>query len=436
MNSEQLTNLVRPDRVHGRVYTDPQIFDLEMKRLWRKTWLFGCHESQIPATGDFFTTTLAKQPIIFTRCADGTIAALYNRCVHRGTLLCNQMSGNARILQCPYHGWSYRCDGTLAGIPYKSAYSQEFLGSADLNLARVPNVGQYRGFVFVRFSAEGVPFDEFVTQLRSGIDSLLDRSPTGDIHVAGLHRYNYAGNWKLQIENGVDEYHPFFAHASTVNKEGRQIRRTYGDVEGKFAERGDEDAATVSRSVFDDTAKVRRFRYGQSCLTTEDDKERLSDDLLIPEYRKILVERHGEARVREIEDETRILNAVFYPNLILRVTGNLHIRVIKPIAVDQTEVWVWPLVYTGVSDEMRRGIIRYGNMHTSSSSFVQSDDLEVFERAHAGMLAEAPEWVLLARGLGQETPGKLPGEGVAEGTWESGMRTQFEHWKNLMGGGE
>jgi phenylpropionate dioxygenase-like ring-hydroxylating dioxygenase large terminal subunit len=431
MNKEELASLVREDRVHARVYTDPEIFEIEMKRLWRRAWLFGCHESQIPNPGDFFTTTLARQPVIFSRSENGNVAALFNRCAHRGALLCNHLSGNAKVLHCPYHGWAYRSDGRLAGIPYRAAYSENFLKSEDLNLAAVPRIGRYRGFVFVSLSPAGIAFEDFIAQLGSGIDNLLDRSPNGEIHTAGLHRYKYRGNWKLQIENGVDEYHPFFSHASTVNTEGRQMRRTYGDVEGKFATSGDENPLGRGRTVFDDTTGIHRYPYGQSCLTSEDYKERLSDDLLIPEYRKILVARHGEARVKQIENETRITNAVFYPNLILRAIGNLHIRVVKPIAVNQSEVWVWPLVYDGAPDHMERGIVRYGNMHTSSSSFIQTDDLEVFERAQGGMMAQAPEWIRLARGFGRETPGKLPGELVAEGSWEAGMRAQFDYWKQV-----
>src|SRR5262249_47662469 len=114
-----------------------------------------------------------------------------------------------------------------------------------------------------------------------------------------------------------------------------------------------------------------------------------------------------------------------------RVIGNLHIRVVKPIAVNRTEVWVWPFVYTGAPAGMDAGIIRFANMHTSASSFVQSDDLEVFERVQAGMMAQSPEWIRLARGLDREVEGRTPNERVAEGSWESGMRAQFEYWRQL-----
>jgi phenylpropionate dioxygenase-like ring-hydroxylating dioxygenase large terminal subunit len=47
-----LTALVEPDRVHKTVYTDQQIFDAEMERIWERIWVYCGHESQVkqPAT--------------------------------------------------------------------------------------------------------------------------------------------------------------------------------------------------------------------------------------------------------------------------------------------------------------------------------------------------------------------------------------------------
>src|ERR1700712_2970566 len=225
MSRTAVEELVRDDRVHARVYTDPAIFELEMERIFRRTWLFACHESQIAKPGDFITVTLARQPIIVSRTEDGDVAAMFNRCTHRGSLLCREHTGNATIFQCPFHGWAFRCNGQLAGIPFKGSYSPEFLETTNLDLARVPRVGRYRGFVFLSLAADGVPFDAFILQLKRGIDNLLDRSPGGEVIAdSGVHRYEYKGNWKLQIENGIDEYHPPFSHASTVGKDGQQMK--------------------------------------------------------------------------------------------------------------------------------------------------------------------------------------------------------------------
>ncbi len=428
MDIAEIASLVGDDRVHARCYTDPAIFELEMERIFRRTWNFACHESQIPKSGDFVTMTIARQPIIVARAPSGEVAAMFNRCSHRGSIVCREESGNAPNFTCPFHGWVFRCNGELAGIPYRESYSPEFLAQTNLGLAPVPRLGRYRGFVFVSLSAEGVPFESYLAPLKVGIDNLLDRAPEGELIADnGLHRYAYKGNWKHQIENGIDEYHPPFSHASTI-KDGKQMARAYGS-EGFHYTNKNEKSEDVGRSHFDH-AEIHGFPYGHSYLTVAD-RSRVAD-LKVPSYRELLIKKHGEKRFAEVEEETFITNCVFYPNFILRVNNNIHLRVVRPIAVDRSEVWVWPLRFKGAPDDMSEGIMRYANVHTSVASFVQTDDLEVFERCQEGLNAQAPEWVWLARGLKQEKPGKHPGELVAQGTWETGMRAQFRYWKEMM----
>jgi 2-chlorobenzoate 1,2-dioxygenase len=112
-----IKGLVEADRVHRAVYTDPALFELEMERLFGRAWLCLGHESQVPAPGDFFTTRMARQPVIVTRDADGAIHVLLNRCAHRGARVCEAAAGHAPQLVCPYHGWTYAPDGTLSGVP-------------------------------------------------------------------------------------------------------------------------------------------------------------------------------------------------------------------------------------------------------------------------------------------------------------------------------
>ncbi|MCL2430229.1 MAG: Rieske 2Fe-2S domain-containing protein, partial [Alphaproteobacteria bacterium] len=82
-----IRGLVEAGRVHRRVYTDPAVFELEMERIFGRTWLYVGHESQIPKPGDYFATELGRQPVIMTRHGDGSIRILSNRCTHRGAKL-------------------------------------------------------------------------------------------------------------------------------------------------------------------------------------------------------------------------------------------------------------------------------------------------------------------------------------------------------------
>src|SRR3954469_13577796 len=88
-------SLVHEDRVHGSVYTDPAIFELEMKHIFGRAWVFVAHESQIPNAGDYITAWIGRQPVIVVRDAKGQARVLFNRCPHRGALVCGEHTGNA-----------------------------------------------------------------------------------------------------------------------------------------------------------------------------------------------------------------------------------------------------------------------------------------------------------------------------------------------------
>ena len=75
--SLELDQLVQPDRVHRTVYTDQQIFDLEMERIFESTWVYCGHESQVREPGQFQTVQIGRQPMVMVRDKDGSIHVLY-----------------------------------------------------------------------------------------------------------------------------------------------------------------------------------------------------------------------------------------------------------------------------------------------------------------------------------------------------------------------
>lgn len=426
-------DLVREDRVHASVYTDPGIFELEMQRIFERSWMFMAHESQIANPGDFVTSRIGRHPLIVSRDKDGQINVLYNRCTHRGAIVAREDQGNTNVFACPYHGWTFRSNGEIAGVPFRAAYPENFMCEEKLSLAKVARVDNYRGFIFANLDENAPDLVDFIGPLKEGLDNLYDRSPSGEIVVsAGVHKYGYKGNWKMQMENGLDEYHPPFSHASTVKPGGQQVQRAYAAKSYKVLPDKPPEAPDAQSHY--DHGEVHGARYGQAYLTIPDPTRR--SELEIPEYRQQLIDRHGEARALEIIEQSNMSNAVFYPSVIVRITGNMHIRVVRPIAVDRTEVLVWPLQIKDVPDHVNKGIIRYANVHVSVSSFVQTDDLEIFERVQEGLQAGGPDWVMLARGFGKEWDGKYPDEKVGLATWETGMRAQFRYWKQMMERGQ
>src|ERR1700730_3493160 len=145
-----IRGLIRPDSIHRDVYLDPELFELEMTRLWRRAWIYVGHDSQVPLAGDFYSTLIGREPVIMVRGADSQVRVLPNRCSHKGTRLVSAAQGKCQggLLRCPYHGWSYLLDGTLRSVPLKSGYAGIDSESADpLNGRAENNCVAHRGVV-------------------------------------------------------------------------------------------------------------------------------------------------------------------------------------------------------------------------------------------------------------------------------------------------
>ena len=117
-----MTWCARPKSIATSMLTR-KIFDLEMEHLFANTWIYVGHDSQVPNAGDYFGTTIGKQPVLMVRHTDGVVHVLYNRCPHKGTRITIDTCGNAgKFFRCPYHAWSFRTDGSLLAIPLRKGY--------------------------------------------------------------------------------------------------------------------------------------------------------------------------------------------------------------------------------------------------------------------------------------------------------------------------
>ena len=205
--------LVRPEHVHGSLYTDPAIYQAELEKIWFRTWVYVGHESEVPNANDYVMKSIGPEPVIMTRGKDGTLHLLHNRCPHRGNRVCMTDHGNARSFTCPYHGWTFSNDGSLRGYPFPSGY--EGVDRKELGLGRVPRVASYRGFVFGSMAAEGPSLEEHLGPAMGAIDAVCETSPEGEVQItAGFLKHKVKANWKFLVENETDGYHPSFVHAS------------------------------------------------------------------------------------------------------------------------------------------------------------------------------------------------------------------------------
>ena len=203
-----------PYRVMRDIFTDPEIFELEMKHIFEGNWIYLAHESQIPNKNDYFTTYMGRQPIFIARDRDGELNAFINACSHRGATLCRFKRGCRVIFTCPFHGWTFTNSGKLLKVknPEGAGYPECFNKDGSHDLTKVARFESYRGFLFGSLNPDVVPLVEHLGEAAKIIDLIVDQSPEGLEVLRGASTYVFDGNWKLQTENGADGYHVTSVH--------------------------------------------------------------------------------------------------------------------------------------------------------------------------------------------------------------------------------
>jgi len=111
-------------RVNRRAFTDPEVLELEKRKVFDRCWIYAGFESEISKPGDFVSRRIAGRPVILVRGEDAKVRALLNTCTHRGALVCRERAGNVRSFQCAYHAWTFNNQGELIGVPGENAYSE------------------------------------------------------------------------------------------------------------------------------------------------------------------------------------------------------------------------------------------------------------------------------------------------------------------------
>lgn len=427
-SKEYLNNLVQSDRVHKDYYIDSKIFEIEMDRIFGRSWLIAGHDSQVPNTGDFITLTLAGQPMIMSRDRQGKIHVMYNRCSHRGAQICNTAKGNTRRFECPYHGWAFHTNGDHAGVPYPERYAEGFIANGDFDLARPPKIETYRGFVFIALSDDVPSLKTFLGPMRQHIDYMVDRSPDGEVEAcAGMFRYRYAGNWKIQLENLNDLYHPMFTHASTTSEDGTQFRRqgADGDEAGKVKLLKKHSSLNME---WEDQL-IGGHAHGHTYMQRFP-MDKSNSGPIYEQYKHAMEEAYGEDANSKMT--VHYHNSIFFPHWSLQYMTQ-HIRIMNPISVDCTENITIPLKLKGAPEEMWQSALRSNNNSHSPSGMVIADDIDAWERCQNGMQAGENEWIIFARSLGAETIDNS-GSFIDQGTTEANARHQHKAWLHYMCG--
>ncbi len=198
----------------GAAYRDPEIYELEIRHILLKSWLYVGHQSQIPERGDFFLFEMAGESVIIVRDAQGGINALLNVCRHRGSRICDTPTGHESRLVCRYHGWTYGLDGSLkAAARTPDGFDRTKYGLRRLHL-RV-----FDGLIFVNFDDDPPDFGALESEMAAPMRPYgLDQAK-----VALRRNYPITSNWKLAVENYCECYHCQPAHPEYSVGHGRAI---------------------------------------------------------------------------------------------------------------------------------------------------------------------------------------------------------------------
>jgi phenylpropionate dioxygenase-like ring-hydroxylating dioxygenase large terminal subunit len=366
------------------------------------------------------------------RNTDGSVRVLVNRCAHKGSKLVGDPAGNAgKTLRCPYHAWTYHLDGSILNIPLKEGYDGSRLSETEAcrGLPAVKNVELYRGFIFVRLSAEGIAFRDYFGDSLSSIDNLADRSPEGELEITGgCLRYLHNCNWKMFVENLNDTMHPMIAHASSAGTAKKLWEGRPADAPKPMAI--EQIAPFASDYKFFDDMGVRVYRHGHSFSGVNFSIH--SSYSALGDYEALMKRAYGEERARQILGTVRH-NTVYYPSLTIK--GAIQsIRVARPLAADKTLIESWTFRLKGAPDILLQRTVTYNRLINSPMSIVGHDDLHCYRSIQEGLAGDGNEWVRLHRNFDPDEAAALErrGELTCNGTSDISMRNQFRAWKELM----
>jgi benzoate/toluate 1,2-dioxygenase subunit alpha len=373
-------------RARRDIFTDPDLFELEMKYIFEGNWIYLAHESQLANNNDYLTLFMGRQPVIVSRDRKGQLHAVLNACAHRGAMVCRRPKDNRSTWTCPFHGWTYSNDGRLLKIKEErgAGYPEGFGKNGSHDMPKVPRFESYRGFLFGSLNPDVQPLEQYLGETTKLIDLMVDASPTGELEVLkGASSYTYDGNWKVQAENGADGYHVASTHwnyaATTARREsGESTTETRAMDAGSYGK---------TRGGF------YAFENGHILLwTTRSNPE----DEPLYEQRQELIGKYGQAKADWMISVAR--NLCLYPNVYLMDQFSSQIRQFRPVAVDQTEVTIHCIAPKGESDAARAARIRRYEDFFNATGMATPDDLEEFRSSHKGFMARNAPWNDMSRG--------------------------------------
>ncbi|CDO31212.1 aromatic ring-hydroxylating oxygenase subunit alpha [Mycolicibacterium porcinum] len=411
--------------VSMRLLSDPEVFKLEMKHLFGKTWNLLGHESEIPEPGDYIMRQMGLDPVIVTRDRKGGINVLLNVCTHRGMQICRSEGGKGATFKCPYHGWSFSNDGRFLGAPIaKEEMHGDILPKSELGL-RKARVETYAGMIFANWDDNAESLDEFLGDIKFYTDLMFDRSEGGLEVLGPPQRFVIRANWKCAGEqHSGDGFHNLTLHYSLQELEMMA---------------GGEDKPVAMAGV-----NVSANGHGLRCIDQTEPfvllmKDKGLEDMSVvekltmqpppgmtAEHIPYLQQRFSEGALRLLADSPPCVGGLF-PNVGCfalnmpmpdGMSSLISFHAFVPLSPGEFEFYNWFLVEKGATPELRERMSNTSNLSFGASGFVETDDADTWPqmtRMAEGFMG-AQQKIRYHAVSGERVPQDWPGGGhVYEG---------------------
>lgn len=184
-------------------YTSQAVYEHDIREYWNRNWIWVGHECQIPEPGDYLTFDYGPESVIVVRDQQGEVRAHLNVCRHRGSRICTEARGKARVLVCPYHAWTFELSGKLrAARDMGPDFDPSKWGLFPAQ------VMIFEGLIFVCAAQEAPPVQEAL----KSVAELAAPMDLANMKVAHEASYPLPANWKLAVENYMECFHCAPAH--------------------------------------------------------------------------------------------------------------------------------------------------------------------------------------------------------------------------------